>query len=201
MMKTPNRETAPGRRGFLKVTAAGALGIAVLGYVERLMPAAPLADASARRVTNQLLSATEFDTLEAVARIVVGAPEGQPSTRDAHTAERVELELTKAWGKLASDVKAALKVVEYLPVFWGEGARLTRLPVDKQIQMVERMRLHDNMLVRSAYNGLRFLCIFFYYTDSRTWQRIGYSGPAVQAKFYEAGNSIVNLPKMTGGPK
>ena len=197
-MKTPQNDAPPGRRGFLKLTVAGALGVAALGYLERLLPAASPTDSNLKRVANGPLSATEFNTLEAVARLLIGAPDGQPSTLDARTAERIELELTKAQGKLASDVKAALKVVEYLPVFWGAGARLTRLPLDKQIATIERMRLHANPLVRSAYNGLRFLCVFFYYSDARTWPRIGYAGPMVPPKFFEGGNRIVNLSKLRG---
>lgn len=198
MMTTQKPESPSARRGFLKLTAASALGIAVLHYVERLMPAPPQADAHAMRVAGGVLSATEFDTLAAMASVLIGAPAGQPSTLDARTAERVELELTKIQGRLASDVKAALKLVEYLPVFWGEGIRLSRLPVGRQLEMVDRMRQHDNLLIRSAYSGLRFLCVLFYYSDARAWPRIGYAGPMVPAKFYEGGNRIVNLTPIKG---
>lgn len=193
MMTHQQSESLTARRGFLKLTATSALGIAVLHYVERLIPSSPPPDAYAMRNAGGVLSATEFDTLAAIARVLIGASVSQPGTHDARTAERVELELTKIQGRVASDVKAALKLVEYLPVFWGTGTRLTRLPVESQHEMVDRMRLSDNLLIRSAYSGLRFLCVFFYYSDSRAWPRIGYAGPTVQAKFYEGGNRIVNL--------
>lgn len=191
-------ESLTARRGFLKLTATSALGIAVLHYIEKLIPSNPPADAHAMRTAGGVLSATEFDTLAAVAHVLIGASAGQPGTHDARTAERVELELTKIQGRLASDVKAALKLVEYLPVFWGTGARLSRLPIERQYEMVDRMRLSDNLLIRSAYSGLRFLCVLFYYSDSRAWPRIGYAGPTVQAKFYEGGNRIVNLKPIQG---
>lgn len=183
----------------MKLSAAGALGITTLAFIERLLPAADLPDSSPRRAAGGLLSTTEFHTLDVVAALLIGPSAGQPSTRDTRTAERVELELTKAQGKLASDVKAALKVLEYLPVFWGAGARLTRLPAARQAEALQRMRSSDNALVRSAYGGVRFLCVLFYYSDERAWPRIGYAGPMVPAKFFEGGNRIVNLPKLSGG--
>ncbi len=187
------------RRGFLKLTVGSAMGISILGYVERFLPLAIPSVARAGRMPNALLSNTEFDTLEAFARVVIGVVPGQLATGEARTAERVELELSKGRGALAADVKAALKIIEFLPLLWGAGARLTRLSIDQQVDTVVRMQFHSNALLRSAYNGLRTLCIFLYYTDPRAWPRIGYAGPWAPSKFYEAGNRIVNLPRLQGG--
>jgi len=44
-------------------------------------------------------------------------------------------------------------------------------------------------LRRNAFSGLRFLCLFFYYTDDRTWRSIGYGGTMVDRKLPEAANA------------
>lgn len=193
----------PGRRGFLKLGAAGAVSIAVLLVIERLMPPSDVPDASKRRMSRGPLSALEFHTLDLMAMAVIGAPAGALGTRDTQTAERIELELTRNQGALASDVKKALKVIEFLPLLWGFGARFTRLDDTGRLNALQRMNDSDNDLVRSAFKGLRFFCLLFYYTDERTWKRLGYGGPLVPAKFYAGGNRIVNLRQeaVAGGTK
>ena len=188
------------RRRFLKFGAAGAAGVAVLAAVERLMPPSDVPDAAARRMRGGPLSALEFRTLELMAAAVIGAPAGALGTHDTRTAERIELELTRNQGALLSDVQIALKLVEYLPLLWGFGARFSRLDDAARLGMLQRMNDSDNDLVRSAFKGLRFFCLLFYYTDERAWKRMGYGGPWMPAKFYVGGNRIANLrPEATAG--
>lgn len=167
------------------------------------MPPSDVPDASARRMPRGPLSALEFNTLDLMAAAVIGAPAGALDTRDTRTAERIELELTRNQGALVSDVKTALKVIEFLPMLWGFGARFTRLDDAGRLRALQRMNDSGNDLVRSAFKGLRFLCLLFYYTDERTWKRMGYGGPWVPAKFYAGGNRIVNLrpEAVEGGSK
>jgi hypothetical protein len=53
--------------------------------------------------------------------------------------------------------------------------------------------------VRRHVSGLRFLCVFLYYTDDRTWPSIGYGGPMVERKIPEAANALEALARPVGG--
>lgn len=200
MIKGANPQTnEPGRRGFLKLGIAGAGGIAVLALLERLSPSSDASRSSGHRMAGGPLSASEFHTLEMMAASVVGPPADALGTREARTAERIELELSRSQGPLLSDVMAALKVIEFLPLLWM-GSRFTRLDGDGRLRVLQRMNDSDNDLIRSAFKGLRFFCLLFYYTDERTWKRMGYGGPWASAKFFEGGNRIVNLrPEAAAG--
>lgn len=189
-----------GRRRFLKLGLGGAAGISVLGYLERFIPAPPYASAAARRGRPHLLSDREFDTLAAFAAVVVGASANALGTRAARVAERIELEISKAQGRLAADVRAALQLVETLPVILFVGRRFTRLAPEQQARVVGRMQRSASPLLRNSYSGLRTLSMFFYYSDPRAWPRLGYAGPWAPAKFYEGGNRIENLDALADLP-
>jgi len=187
------------RRGFL---GAGAVGVGLLGaaagwlwfggqtgYRKRLAGAVPTT-----------LSVRELATLEALADAMITAAPGAPTAAQAMVARRLDRELAfHHGGKLVSDIKASLALMEFLPVIEMKGARFTELSSADAARFLESCGRSSWSLARLSYAGIKFALMFFYYSDDRTWRSIGYAGPMVPEKPYEGGNRIANLASAAGG--
>ena len=183
------------RRGFLLGASAAAvtagLGVANFvggegGYKAMLKGEQP-----------ETLTIREFAILEAFAStVIVAGSTGAPSTRDARTARRIDRELAFHSGKLQSDIQQSLLYLEYSPPLKGAFSRFTSMSEAERISFVDALRTSTDVLERQIYSGLRFMCIFFYYTDERVWTTIGYDGPFVDAKPFAGGNTLANLPPL-----
>ncbi|MBL4836127.1 MAG: hypothetical protein JKY34_01000 [Kordiimonadaceae bacterium] len=183
------------RRGFLLGTTATLVG-AGLG-----LAAFVGSDAEYREQIKgerpETLSVREFAILEKFAETIV-VPNGAnvPSTRTARVARRIDRELVFHAGKLKSDIQQSLLYLEYSPPSKGAFSRFTSMNESQRITYIEALRNSTDVTERQIYAGLRFMCIFFYYTDERVWPSIGYDGPFVDAKPFAAGNSLQNLPPL-----
>jgi hypothetical protein len=92
-------------------------------------------------------------------------------------------------------VRAALTMIEYGPFLDLHLRPFTRLAPDAQDSYLRACAESGWRLRRNAFAGLRFLCLFFYYSDDRTWRSIGYGGPMVDRKLPEAANAIEALDR------
>jgi hypothetical protein len=137
----------------------------------------------------EVLSRGELATLAAVADRVITTAEGTPTAREARTARRIDRELTFNEGTLVGDVRAALALIEYGPFLDLHLRPFTRLDAAAQDAYLRACAESSWALRRSAFSGLRFLCLFFYYSDDRTWRSIGYGGTMVDRKLPEAANA------------
>lgn len=145
-------------------------------------------------VTPVVLSIREYAVLDALAAAIVHPLKDGPGVRRAMTALRIDRELSfHHETTMLDDIKASLTLLENMPALDGLGPRFTALSnADKKVFLANCSGAGPG-LRRAAYNGIRFLIVFFYYTDDRTWPAIGYSGPFVDEKPFEAGNRISNL--------
>jgi len=173
------------RRGFLR---AGVLTTGALAFGGTI--------ASCLRDTHgiegeepEVLSRGELATLAAVADRVIVARDGTPTAREARTARRIDRELTFNEGQLVGDVRAALAMIEYGSYLDLHLRPFTRLDPAAQDAYLQACAESSWTLRRNAFSGLRFLCLFFYYTDDRTWRSIGYGGTMVDRKLPEAANA------------
>lgn len=187
------------RRGFLTVAGLSAVALAGAGgwlawdsrdasYQARAQGAKPVA-----------LTVPELVILRAVADAVITERKGAPKVSEAQVAERIDRELSFHGGKLLSDVKAAVALMERAPLLDLVGTRFTDLPLERQAIVLARSETSPWLLRRQAFVGLKFLICFFYYSDERTWDSIGYGGPLVAEKPYEGGNRLANLAPVTAG--
>jgi len=191
-------ESALSRRGFLKTGAGAAL--LLVGYQAvrhglgdddeeyRALLAGEQAEA---------LSIKEFAVLSSVVRCLVGPAQGAPTTEETRTAARIDRELMIHGGKLLQDLRDSLLVVEHGTFLEGYGERFTRLNAAQQSIFLQSCRSSSLGLRRQVYGGLRFLTMFFYYSDDRSWPLLGYQGPWQAIKFYEGGNRIENLAPLS----
>jgi hypothetical protein len=170
------------RRSFLGVGGAAVAASLVAGYVTLGGD-----DAEYRALGGGfepvVLDIAEFGILSAVAAAMIAPLPGGPSVVQTMTAARIDRELSLHHDNtLAADIKASLTLLEYLPLAQGFGARLSALGAGDQLAFLKQCAA-----------GIRFLVVFFYFTDDRTWPSLGYAGPQMPEKLFEGGNRIANL--------
>jgi hypothetical protein len=178
------------RRGFLKLSTTAALAISAASTLT--MSGCSSAD-DALIGTYQPLALTpkEFAILSAYCACMVPAKSGTPTPAEAAIAKRIDKELTFHDGStLLDDIKAALFLIEHLTLASGYWRRFTRLAPAAQATYLAAMSRSDIGIKRDPVNGLRFMALFFYYTDERTWPQIGYTGPMITRKLPEAHNAV-----------
>ena len=147
----------------------------------------------------EVLTAKELTVLAAFADRMITPVDGVPTAREARIARRIDRELVFSDGRLTDDVRAALALIEHAPILDLRLGRFTSLAASEQDSYLEQCAKSSWTLRRNAYSGLRFLCLFLYYTDDRTWQSIGYGGVMVDRKLPEASNALAALDRPVGG--
>ncbi len=182
------------RRGFLKVGAATTAALIGGGALAGCMTSSAPPDLVGNE-RPEVLTEGELATLVALADRVIAQADGTPSARETRTARRVDRELVFSDGLLTADVRAALSLIEYGPILDLRLGRFTRLDSTEQDAYLRSCAASTWKLRRNAYNGLRFLCLFFYYSDARTWPSIGYGGTMVERKLPEASNALESLDR------
>ncbi len=197
------------RRGFL---SAGAVGLGALGITASwlwLRTDDRAYRAMVGGAVPVVLTVGELAILEALADAIVEPAPGAPTARQAQTARRIDRELFfhkgskelffRRGGKLVSDVKLSLSLIEWLPVASFAGRKFTALSAADKVLFLRGCETSRWSIRSQAFSGLKFLILFFYYTDDRTWPSIGYAGPTVPEKFFEGGNRISNLSAISAG--
>jgi hypothetical protein len=190
-----SRSSAFSRRGFLGVGGAAVAASLVAGYVTLAGN-----DAEYRALGGGFdpvtLDTAEFGILSALAAAMIAPMPGGPSLTQTMTAARIDRELSMHHDNmLAGDIKASLTLLEYLPLAQGFGARFSALEAGDQLKFLKNCASGGAGVVRAAYAGIRFLVVFFYFTDERTWPGLGYGGPQMPEKLFEGGNRIANIKR------
>lgn len=182
------------RRGFLGVGGAAAALAAAGGSYAWLMGSDEDYARMAGDAAPVLLSIKEYAVLDALAAALVHPIKRGPGVGQAMTALRIDRELSLHHeSTLAADVRASLALLEHAPALDGLGPRFTALSDSDKQAFLAGCAGAGGGIRRAAYAGVRFLVLFFYYTDDRTWPGIGYAGPSVEEKPFEGGNRIANL--------
>lgn len=171
------------RRGFLLRTGAagaliGATG-ALAGCRKMLDAVSPPAVSSAPgSYLPQTIPVAEYATLLAVARRLVPSGQAHPGADLLGVAARIDRELGFHGATLRNDVRDALRVVEWWPLA-TRFARFTSSSPEAQDSVLSDMVHSRFALRRSAFGGLKFLVMFFHYTQEAAWVGTGYDGPWV----------------------
>ncbi len=182
------------RRGFLvggaSVAIIAGLGLAATKFAGDESEYGALLNGEVPEV----LSVREMAVLTLFASRIIPDRASAPTTAEARVARRIDKELSFAGDKLASDMKASLLYLEFSPVLHMSLTKFSRMTEAAQDDFIAKLQHSSDAMERSIYNGLRFMCMFFYYTDERVWPSIGYEAPLMERKFFAAGNSLENLP-------
>ncbi len=133
-----------------------------------------------------------------VADLVVAPGPEMPTVLETMTARRVDRELHFGGDKLQADMKASLGYLEVLPGMKGDLRPFSALPHREQLAVLRVMSATAGT-DRSIYLALKFFSGLFYFSDDRSWDAIGYGGPGVPEKLFEAGTRIANIKAGVGG--
>jgi len=142
------------------------------------------------------LSIRELGILTTLCSRIIHPIEGSPSIVAARTARRIDREMSFASKKMASDVQSSLLYLEFSPLLHSKLGKFSGMSVNDQNAYISVLQNSKDITEKSIYNGLRFMIVFFYYTDERTWPSIGYKKPLMPNKLFPAGNQIANLPPL-----
>ena len=166
------------RRSFLKRSLFAGLGLAILSWSARLAVVPVRVMASADGVKTQLPE-NEFHTLEAVVLRLLPTRHDAPNGAVLAVAKRIDNELRYQPKAMTRDLRDALRLIEWLPLFtlFGRFSSLSELQQDQFLQHLSTSRF---ALFRSAFMGVKWLAMFFYYTQDETWPAIAYDGPWVK---------------------
>ncbi|MEQ1439495.1 twin-arginine translocation signal domain-containing protein [Fontimonas sp. SYSU GA230001] len=161
------------RRGFMKgLAAVGALaGGFAAGGCER----GAQIGADGRPLL--ALSAAQARTLGAVAEAVIPTQPGFPDARQAEVVRRFDEELSFVSPSIRSDLQAALGVLEYAPVLYGQLSRFAALDIPARREVLQAMNTSRVELLRAVGNNAKILVQFFYFGHPSVWAAIGYDGP------------------------
>lgn len=185
------------RRGFLQLGLAGGAGAAALTLLQSLGPLPGRYEALMGQEQPLVLNRKELAVLSLFVADVIGARASELSPEQTRSAARVDLELSKHGGRMLADTKAALAVLEHGPLVRGWLSRYSGLDASRRATYLASLQGSPRSILRQTYSGLRFFALFFYYSDERSWPRIGYGGPWVPEKRYVGGNRIANLERLS----
>ena len=171
--------TAIDRRTLLKASVSGAAALGIATF----LPACRTSDTAGERFSAlRFFQPGEALVLEAFAARLLPVHASRPTVAEVELVARLDekidwLQATVEPG-LGQDLRNLVRLVEYGPFFIGyHFGRFTRLDAasqDAYLRSWERSRFAP---LRMAFRNLRALCVFFYFSDQRTWPSTHYAGP------------------------
>jgi hypothetical protein len=104
-----------------------------------------------------------------------------PTPDDVDVAGFIDGYVARMPPALRRDLFRAFAYVEHVaPLGLGHLARFTRLPPERQDEVLASLATSGQDLLRGAFEGIKSLVFMGYYRDARTWKILGYEGPLVR---------------------
>lgn len=164
------------RRGFLKKTLAGSVLLSTSGLISACRRAV---DPETPAPGFGLFTLGESQTLLSFCEAVLP---GEISEAARKVPSRIDQEVSHWSPKSQAEVKSLLSLIEsgtrYFFYSWHHCSDLSVGQRQRYLRGWEDSRLDFR---REAYQALRMLTLFFYYSQDETWQSIGYDGPWVKS--------------------
>jgi hypothetical protein len=160
------------RRGFLRLAGATA-ALGALGQLRELpLRAAPPG-------ADPFFDAGETEILTQLAERILDTGEpAAPRVRDTATVAAIDALCAQLDPELAGQLPLALRLFEWGPwIFDWTPARFTRMDPAQQDASLQAWATSRLALRRQAFQGVRNLCLFGYYSQPEVWPAIGYQGP------------------------
>lgn len=120
---------------------------------------------------------TQATTLFNFAQTILPSGNGFPDIKTAKVINRADEEFYFVENKIQNDFKTMLDVMEYLPIFYGEFSRFSKMSNKNRLTFLNSLNDTTNETVRAVVNNCRMICYNMYYGHESTWQSIGYDGP------------------------
>jgi len=182
------------RRGFLATGAAATILVAVGSGLSKKLS---LSEDQYRDIAGPGPDPLVFTwkglaVMTLVAERVIAPRTNMPSIFETMTPRRIDKELSFGSDKLQADMKLSLGYLEVLPGLKGDLRPFSALAPQEQFEFLKMMGAAGGD-DRAIYIALKFFSGLFYFTDDRSWDAIGYGGPLVDEKLFEAGTRIANI--------
>jgi hypothetical protein len=166
------------RRSFLRFGAAASVATTAVmmggySFFSTEKTAKFTTDFGTLLVLNQARATTFF----AFAQAVIPKTKGFPDAKTAQIVERADEEFSFISTNIANDIKTVLDVLEYLPIFYGEFSRFSKMSEADRLAFLTSLNDTTNDTVRAVVNNCRMITFNMYYGHPSTWQAIGYDGP------------------------
>ncbi len=168
----------PSRRGILKKGLVGGalLALGGLGFLAFRRSA----EEPEPKEGLTVLSPREYAVFAALARRLVRAREGWPTTDELRVALVADRILAAADATAQKELKALLGLFENALAGFLFGRRtrpFTTIEPQEQDAVLDEWRSSGLTLRRSGYLALRTVVMGAYYSSPRTWAAVGYEGP------------------------
>ncbi len=162
---------AASRRDFLKRSLTGTILLASAGFLSRCTGGRP---EPAPGMT--FLSLQELKTLTAFTETVLPGAETSGPVRSVSF--RIDREVSQWSARNQSQLRSLLSLVESgTRYFFFSWWRFSDLSLDERRRYLLEWERSTIDLRREAYQVLRMMAFFYYYSQDATWQAIGYDGP------------------------
>lgn len=172
----PNLINAPrDRREFLKKSVAGAVLLGSAGFLaqcQRRVTPAPRPEG----VT--VFEAREFETLRAFCQTVLPAADTPAAQAVPY---RIDREIGHWSAKNQAEVKSLLALLEGGTRYFLYGWRpFSGLSADEGQDYLHGWESSRFDFRRQAFQALRMMAFFYFYSQDETWKVIGYDGPWIK---------------------
>jgi hypothetical protein len=117
------------------------------------------------------------DIVHALAEACVPDRPGFPSVEQAEVVTRLDEEMFFVGDGISGDMKAALYLLEMLPLGKGYASRLSRMAVPERRKFLTEASDTQDDTIRAVVFNLAATMRWYYYGHPSTWKAIGYDGP------------------------
>ncbi len=124
-----------------------------------------------------VMNASQANTLYAFAEAILPAGNGFPDIQKARVIQRADEEISFTEQKIINDVREMLDVMEYLPVFYGQFSRFSKMQKAERLAFLNGLNDTSSETVRAVVSNCRMITYNIYYGHESTWSAIGYDGP------------------------
>ncbi len=171
-------QVEPPRRDFLKKGLLGAVLLAVGGGT--VLALRSTRKTAAPREDLKVFTLEEYAVLAAVARRVVAAREGDPSTDDVGVALRADRAMALAHPSVQKEFKQLLHLFENGLTGFFTGTSLAAFTGSSKRAQDARLAAWSTSrvaLFRTGYQAMKRLSAACYWSSPETWKATGYPGP------------------------
>ncbi len=172
----PAVQRSSDRREFLKKSLAGTILLGSAAFLTECRRRAAPASESPRPAGLAVLDAAQFRTLTAFSQAILPGPAPDPAV--AAVPHRIDQEIGFWSAKNQGQIQSLLALIEhgtrYFVFSWRSFSALSIAERQAYLRGWESSWFGFR---RQAFQALRMMVFFYYYSQDGTWKSIGYDGP------------------------
>jgi hypothetical protein len=167
------------RRRFLKRTLMGSGAL----FVSQFVPIGCSTKEAPFNIKLEFFTPEEFTVMQAIAgRIIVKITPDDVDSDDVQLANQIDKFLYTLDPEIQAQFKQLLVVFNsalFAFIFDFKFSSFTDMTTEEQDKYLEDWMTSKYTFRRTAFQGLKRLCMNIFYADSRSWKAIKYEGPAL----------------------